>query len=168
MTLLSCGGSSPGCAYPGNPGDTSTGRPATPATPGSPGFPRGVGFKGAWVNIDEPLVALGGGHDFVWESSWLNGAGTSSTTQAIGRPIIFRLTGNAKVKIYSVTGRGVVAAGGRSAYSCADTSGQITVNIYAEFLADLEDPNLGQLWGIDAMGGGTAAGEVAEFEVVAP
>lgn len=97
----------------------------------------------------------------------MNAAGTSSTTPATNRPIIFRLTGNAKVKIFAVSGRGVVAGNGRSAYSCADASGQITVNIFAEYQADQETPNLGQLWGID-VGGGTAHGMIAEFEVVGP
>jgi len=170
VTLVLCGciKKNTRCAYPGDPGDTSTGRPPKPATPSSPGFPKGKGFKGAWATTHEPVTSPGVPHDFVWQSDWLTSAGKSDTKRARNRAIIFRLEGNAKVRITGVSGRGTVASGGRSAYSCCDGAGQITVTITTDPMASLENPNIGKLWGIDAMGGGTAAGDVAEFEVVSP
>lgn len=168
ILLLPACVSKSGCQYPGDPGDVLTGRLPTPETPASSGFPKGIGYKGVWITSHDPVVSPNTPHDFVWQSYWKDATGGINKAKAKDRPIIFRLEGNAKIKITYISGKGVIAADGRSAYSCCDKSGEIIVEITADHFASNEEPNIGKLWGIDAMEGGAAAGDLAQFEVVSP
>ena len=105
---------------------------------------------------------MGGGHDFVWTSTW---GVPGATKPGVGRAVIFRLVGNPLVTITGISQPGLVAANGRSAYACANASGVITVTLSAASGAAGEPP--GTLWGID-VNNGQVGGDAAPFEVRTP
>ena len=153
------GSSQGGCAYPGDPDDP-------PPTPSQEDWStRGPGYRGQWTTAPDTLVTLTS-DDFVWESHWVTAGLDIQPGRAQGRAIIFRLVDNPKVKITGVTGGGVAAHDGRSAYSCCDADGEITVTVHAE--AGAAHEGAGGLWAIDVGVGSEGEGRLTRFEVRTP
>lgn len=146
----------------------ATDAPGTFAT----AWPNNAGFKGRWADLpydpDAPnYLETITYYDFGWQSYWLNTSTSIDYAKAKNRTIVFRLSGNTKVRITSVSGRGVVAGDGRSAYSCPVDDGNISVKIHVEDGAAGEG-EAGYLWGIDEAVGGSGTGVETHFEIGTP
>ena len=164
------------CAGPGRLDPAPAITPATKASdpPGSfaTTWPNNAGFKGRWASVpydpDAPNYLVTVSHyDFGWQSYWLNTSTSIDYAKAKNRTVVFRLSGNQKVKITNVSGKGVVAGDGRSAYSCPADDGNISVTIHVEAGAAGEG-EAGYLWGIDEGVGGSGTGVETHFEIGTP